>query len=66
MDNGVKETDCTRCIHRNVCKWKDDFLTLVQKISEVQFQYGTDVDEDIHVSCRERKEETPQSKNMGF
>ena len=64
MADEVKETDCTRCAHRNVCKWKDDFLLLVQKISAVQFQYGTDVDEDIHVKCHERLEEIPQTKSI--
>ena len=32
--SGVRETPCTRCAHRIVCKHKDDFLKAVQAINE--------------------------------
>lgn len=34
MSDGVKETPCTRCTHRTVCKHKDDFLKAVQAVNE--------------------------------
>lgn len=34
MSNGVKETPCTRCAHRTVCKHKDDFLKAIQAVNE--------------------------------
>lgn len=47
------ETVCTNCAHRNVCKWTEGFLKLVQMVNETQFKYGVDVDEPIKVKCRE-------------
>jgi hypothetical protein len=34
MSDAVKETCCTRCIHRNVCLYKDDYLAIIKAISE--------------------------------
>ena len=30
FDAGVKETLCTRCAHREVCAYKQDFLDIYQ------------------------------------
>lgn len=41
--NGVKETLCTRCYHRNVCKYTEQFLAVQKKLDEVEFAIsGTD------------------------
>lgn len=41
--NGVKETLCTRCYHRNVCKYAEQFLAVQKKLDEVEFAIsGTD------------------------
>ena len=29
-DFGVKETQCTRCVHREVCSMKTEFLELMK------------------------------------
>ena len=33
IELGTKETDCTKCAHRNVCKYKDDYLDILSAIS---------------------------------
>lgn len=33
--NGVKESICTRCIHCNVCAYKDDLLSVIEAIPRV-------------------------------
>lgn len=41
--NGVKETLCTRCYHRNICKYTEQFLAVQKKLDEVEFAIsGTD------------------------
>ncbi len=35
MSDAVKETLCTRCVHRNVCSHKNDYLAIIKTISEV-------------------------------
>lgn len=34
MSDAVKETRCTRCVHRSVCSHKNDYLAIVKTISE--------------------------------
>ena len=33
MSETAKETNCTRCVHRQVCKHKEDFLNVVNAIN---------------------------------
>lgn len=35
IELGTKETVCTKCAHRNVCKYKDDYLDILKAISNV-------------------------------
>ena len=58
------ETACTNCAHRNVCKWKDGFLKLVQMVNEIQFKYGVDVDEPVKVNCREWQMQIGTPRNI--
>lgn len=32
MPDGVKETLCTSCIHREVCAYKQDFLKIIEAV----------------------------------
>ena len=66
MSNGLKETLCTHCVHRTVCKHKDDFLKAIQAINEAtvhEHEDGSnavrmtkviniDCISDISVTCR--------------
>lgn len=33
MTEMTKETACTRCVHRQVCKHKEDFLNVVNAVN---------------------------------
>lgn len=35
MSDGVRETQCTRCIHRTMCKYKDAYLQAIQEVQQV-------------------------------
>lgn len=35
MSNGVRETPCTSCSHREVCSFKDEFLSAMKAVNEV-------------------------------
>lgn len=65
--NNVKENICTRCVHRNVCAYKDDCLSVIEAASRVtvnkQLPDGTvevtpiknfDFIEDVSITCRHR------------
>lgn len=32
MNDGIKETACTRCMHREVCIYKQDFLDIYDAV----------------------------------
>lgn len=64
MSKTAKETNCTRCAHRQVCKHKEDFLNVVNAINDASVSWSDGskgcikkvVDYDcvgcIEVSCR--------------
>ena len=65
--NSVKESICTRCVHCNVCAYKDDLLSVIEAIPRVtvtkQLPDGTvevmpiknfDFIGDISITCRYR------------
>ena len=64
MAERATETVYTNCAHRNVCKWTEGFLKLVQMVNETQFKYGVDVDEPIKVKCREWQMQIETSRNI--
>ena len=35
VDTGVKESLCTRCIHKDVCAYKHDYLDIVKAVENV-------------------------------
>ena len=34
MDNASKETLCSHCVHRVVCTYSDDYLSILKAVSE--------------------------------
>lgn len=64
MSDGVRETPCTHCVHRTVCKYKDDFLKAIQAVNEATVHehednrmkmtkvVNIDCVSDISVTCR--------------
>ena len=41
MSKGVKETLCTRCAHREVCAYKQDFLDIVKAVENASIVRNT-------------------------
>lgn len=39
MDEGVRETLCSSCSHRDVCTHKDDYLNMVKSLDEVFYKF---------------------------
>ena len=39
MDEGVRETLCSSCIHRDVCTHKDDYLNIVKSLQEMFYKF---------------------------
>lgn len=37
---GVKETQCTTCVHREVCAFKSDFLTAQETVDRLDISTG--------------------------
>lgn len=65
MPEGVKETLCTHCIHREVCAYKQDFLDIIKAVEDItiikEFPDGTasskrvtcyDFISGIYVGCK--------------
>lgn len=80
MSDGVRETPCTRCVHRTVCKHKDDFLRAIQAVNEATVHEHEDSSNkvkmtkvinydfvsDISVTCRYHKPEVATPRNGIF
>ena len=39
MDEGVRETLCSSCSHRDVCTHKDDYLNMVKSLQEMFYKF---------------------------
>ena len=39
MDEGVRETLCSSCSHRDVCTHKDDYLNMVKSLQETFYKF---------------------------
>lgn len=80
MSDGVKETPCARCVHRTVCKHKDDFLKAVQAVNEATVHekennghvlkstkvVNYDCVSDISVTCRYHQPEVANHREGIF
>ena len=36
MSDGVKETQCTRCVHKDVCAYKLDYLNILKAVENAR------------------------------
>lgn len=36
MPDGVKETQCTRCVHKDVCAYKFDYLNILNAVENAR------------------------------
>ena len=36
MPDGVKETQCTRCVHKDVCAYKFDYLNILKAVENAR------------------------------
>ena len=59
MSEGVKETLCTRCAHREVCAYKQDFLDIVKAVENASVVRDTpkkviyyDFISEISIGCK--------------
>lgn len=43
MSDGVKETMCTRCDHRNVCKFKKDYLKALELCKDIPYDFAVSI-----------------------
>ena len=42
MSEGVKETLCTRCVHKDVCAYKLDYLNILKAVENARVSSITD------------------------
>lgn len=73
-----KETPCTYCVHRPVCKHKDDFLKAIQAVNEATVHeheenrmkmtqvVNIDCVADISVTCRYHQPEVATPRDGIF
>lgn len=79
MHDGVKETPCTYCVHRQVCSYKDDFLAVIDAVNRADVHRSTadgkmtskrvtlfDFVSDISVSCRYHQKEVATPRDGIF
>lgn len=64
MADNVVETVCTNCAHSNICRWKEDFLRLVQEVNVAQSAYNVCVAKQIAIECYEWLPQTKTSRNI--
>ena len=51
MIDAIKEVSCTRCLHQEVCKYKQDFLDICNKVKTTPIT-NLDCLSGIHIECR--------------
>ena len=51
MKESVQETECTHCIHRVVCSFKEDYLKVLEKLKDCDFDDHFEV--KLHCNCHE-------------
>lgn len=51
MIDAIKEVSCTRCLHQEVCKYKQDFLDICNKIKTTPIT-NLDCLGGIQIECR--------------
>ena len=62
LDTGVKETICTHCIHREVCKNMTDFLNILKAVENAAMRVSRaeicDFISEISVGCKYYKKQS--------
>lgn len=43
MCDGVRETLCVRCVHREVCTYKDAYLSYLKTLMKFNNEYSDDI-----------------------
>lgn len=43
MSDGVRETFCTKCLHREVCAYKDTYLRYLETLVKFNNEYSDDI-----------------------
>ena len=80
MSDSVRETPCTRCVHRTVCKHKDDYLKVIKAVNEATVHehednstrvkmtkvINYDCVSDISVTCRYHQPEVAKPREGVF
>lgn len=80
MNEAVRETPCTHCAHREVCKHKEDFLNVIRAVNEATVHepednsnrvrmkkvVNYDCVSDIVVTCRYHKPEVATPREGVF
>ena len=51
MPDGVKETLCTRCVHKDVCAYKLDYLNIIKAVENARVSVVKD-DSDAGFSSK--------------
>ena len=51
MIDAIKEVSCTRCLHQEVCKYKQDFLDICNKVKTTPIT-NLDCLGGIQIECR--------------
>lgn len=51
MYHSIKEVSCTRCLHQEVCKYKQDFLDICNKVKTTSIT-NLDCLGGIQIECR--------------
>lgn len=41
MNQGVRETSCTSCVHREVCMYKNEYLDILKAVSDATVNKAT-------------------------
>lgn len=70
MNDGIRETPCTHCVHQSVCKHKDNFLKAIQAVNEATVHehkvINYDCVSDISVTCRYYQPEATKPREGFF
>ena len=56
MIDAIKEVPCTRCLHQEVCKYKQDFLDICNKVKTTPIT-NLDCLGGIQIECRYYQED---------
>lgn len=50
MSDGVRETQCTSCIHRTMCKYRDIYLHALEQVLKMEIGFDEDSKKLVPIS----------------